>query len=184
MKDYRRPPYQGRRILVAVLRLRLCKLEDAFWARGHPVISEPDLGRTYRSFRQQVTPRLGGLPGRRPRHETLFSVCLPFAAHVLAGDGRGPRGRYSGIRARSILGSSDEFCGSELTRATEGGRDKTCNHHHHHHHTQARRGSSRPRPASCLRRATSSTRQPWRRRPRSVRLGFGIGNRVRRREPE
>jgi hypothetical protein len=94
LKGYRRPPYQRRRILVAVLHLRLCKPEGAFWARGHPVISEPDLGRTYRSFRQQVTPRLGGLPGRRPRHETLFSVCLPFAAHVLAGDGRGPRGRY------------------------------------------------------------------------------------------
>ncbi|KXG29920.1 hypothetical protein SORBI_3004G109500 [Sorghum bicolor] len=46
----------------------------AFWAKGHPVINEPDLGRTHRSLRQQVTPRLGGLPGRRPHRETLFSL--------------------------------------------------------------------------------------------------------------
>ena len=61
------------------------------------------------------------------------SVVFRCAAHVLAGDGRGPRGVTVGIRAVLSLAAAASFrLGADAT--TGGGRDKTYHHHHHHHH--------------------------------------------------
>ena len=132
------------------------------------------------SFILKSNPRQArGFTRRRPRREiSLLStvrVSRPCRQRARA------TGALQWHQSRSILGSGEELSRSELTRATGGGRDKTCNHHHHHHHTPARRGSSRPRPATSFRHATPSIRRPQRRRPQRLRLGFGIGNLVRRR---